>query len=135
MTAALELQMAIVSALRQSTALTALLGGAHIYDDVPDARRPPYVVIGPVETLDWSTSTEAGEEHFIDVAIWSLANGRKAVVSMAAEIRTTLSSLPRTLAGHVLVNLTHESTRSQAGSNDRHFRAVVTFRAVTEPLT
>ena len=85
MTAALELQTAIVAALRQSSALTGLLGGAHVYDDVPDSRRPPYVVIGPLETVDWSTSTEEGEEHFIEITAWSQANGRKQAVAVTAE--------------------------------------------------
>ena len=134
MTAAIELQSAIVSALRSSSALTSLLGGAFVYDDVPDSRRPPYVVIGPVETVDWSTATEEGEEHFIEIAAWSQSNGRKKAVAAAAEIRSALSALPGSLAGHALVNLTHETTRSEADPDDRHFKAVVSFRAVTEPL-
>ena len=135
MTAAIELQSAIVSALRSSSALTSLLGGAFVYDDVPDSRRPPYVVIGPVETVDWSTATEEGEEHFIEITAWSSANGRKAAVAMAGEIRAALSALPGNLPGHALVNFTRETTRSEADPDDRHFRAVSSFRAVTEPLT
>ena len=135
MTAAIELQSAIVSALRSSSALTSLLGGAFVYDDVPDSRRPPYVVIGPLETVDWSTSTEEGEEHFIEITAWSSANGRKSAVAMAGEIRAALSALPGNLPGHALVNFTHETTRSEADPDDRHFRAVSSFRAVTEPLT
>ncbi|MCB1385915.1 MAG: DUF3168 domain-containing protein [Nitratireductor sp.] len=134
MTAALELQTAIVAALRQSSALTGLLGGAHVYDDVPDSRRPPYVVIGPLETVDWSTSTEEGEEHFIEIAAWSQGNGRKQAVAAAAEIRSALSALPASLPGHVIVNFAHETTRSEADPDDRHFKAVASFRAVTEPL-
>ena len=70
MTAALELQSAIVAALRASSSLTGLLGGAFVYDDAPDTRRPPYVVLGPIETVDWSTATEDGEEHFIEITAW-----------------------------------------------------------------
>ena len=134
MTAALEMQSAIISALRDSSSLTGLLGGAFVYDDVPDSRRPPYVVLGPIETVDWSTATEDGEEHFIEITAWSQANGRKQAVAVTAEIRAVLSTLQSNLPGHALVNFTHETTRSEADPDDRHFRAVSSFRAVTEPL-
>ena len=134
MTAALELQSAIISALRASSSLTGLLGGAFVYDDVPDSRRPPYVVLGPIETVDWSTATEDGEEHFIEITAWSQANGRKQAVAVTAEIRAVLSTLQSNLPGHALVNFTHETTRSEADPDDRHFTAVSSFRAVTEPL-
>ena len=134
MTAALELQSAIISALRASSSLTGLPGGAFVYDDVPDSRRPPYVVLGPIETVDWSTATEDGEEHFIEITAWSQANGRKQAVAVTAEIRAVLSTLQSNLPGHALVNFTHETTRSEADPDDRHFTAVSSFRAVTEPL-
>ncbi|MCB1386556.1 MAG: DUF3168 domain-containing protein [Nitratireductor sp.] len=134
MSAALELQAAIVSALRQAPGLLTALGGPHIYDDVPDTRRPPYVQIGSVETLDWSTGTEEGEEHFVEIAAWSETNGRQAVALLAEAIRLALAALAGPLPGHALVNLSHEATRTEPVSGDRHFRAILSFRAVTEPL-
>ena len=42
--------------------LTALLGGARVYDGAPRNAAAPYVHLGEITARDWSTATEAGEE-------------------------------------------------------------------------
>lgn len=137
MTAALELQAAIVATLRQSSMIQALLGGMHVYDDVPDRQRPPYISIADVTSIDWSTGDLEGEEHFVEIAAWSRGEGRKLAVELAGAVKQVLclsaTQAGLALPGHVLVNLTHEETRSTPAGDDAHFSAVVLFRAITEP--
>ena len=58
--AAFALQQAIFSRLTGTPALTALLGGARIYDDVPERTEFPYLTFGQSAERDWSTVSEAG---------------------------------------------------------------------------
>ena len=136
MTASLEIQGRIYDALRQHNGLTFLLGGPEIHDDVPHSGQPPYIVFGEVESLDWSTSSEAGEEHFVSLEIWSGRNGRKQALEIAAEVRSALDALSETLpaliSGHYLINLATQSTITTRQEKNRFFRTVLTVRAVSE---
>jgi len=139
MTAALEVQTALFDTLRQHNPLIALLGGQYVFDDVPDGARLPYVVFGDVESLDWSTSTEKGEEHLFELEVWSERNGRSQALKIASEIRNALDvlaeMLPAALSEHQLINLSPESTLTTRRKDNRFFMALLTVRLVSEPLS
>ncbi len=132
---ALALQGAMFSSLLASSELIGMLGGQHIFDDVPKAQKFPYVVFGEAIHNDWSTSTEKGMEHAITLNVWSDQNGRKEALTLAQFIHDALHSLPKQLEGHALVNFTHEFTEVDKDQDSELFLAKVNFRAVTEPLT
>ena len=50
------LQRAMYETLTADAAVTAILGGPRIHDDVPRAAELPYVTIGQSSTRDWSDS-------------------------------------------------------------------------------
>ena len=77
MTAANELLQAVCARLAGDAALAAEIGDDGIHDRLI-ARRPfPYLVIGEIETRDYSTSTEKGEEHFFTIAVWAAGPPRR----------------------------------------------------------
>ena len=75
--AGLELQKAIYQKLRSDAALVALLGGAKVYDDVPQGTAFPYITFGRSLVRDWATGTEAGHETRRDTARLVAGSGQE----------------------------------------------------------
>lgn len=113
--------------------LTALLGGAFVFDDLPPKKKPPYIVFGDSTHNDWSTGSESGMEHFFALKVWSRQNGRKEVLQISDEIELVLTNVNSEIGSHHLVNFTHEITEVKRDEQTGYFTASVTFRAVTEP--
>lgn len=133
--AALALQSAVFAILSANTELNALTGGgARIYDDVPPATPYPYVSFGQTIERDWSTGSEDGREHTFTLHVWSRSPGRAQVHAIAAVIRASLHQAGLTISGHRLVNLRHELTDARREPDGETYRAIVRFRAVTEPI-
>ena len=132
MTAANELLQAVCARLAGDAALTAEIGDDGIHDRLI-ARRPfPYLVIGGIETRDYSTSTEAGEEHFFTIAVWTEASGGRAALAIAGRLRALLDDADLALASRTLVNLAHLSTRTRREAKAKQHVAELRFRSVTE---
>lgn len=134
MSAANALLAAIHVRLSSDAALFSLIGPDGICDRLLPRPVLPAIVIGEVETRDYSTSTGAGEEHRLVLEVWSDAAGRREAEELAERVRGLLQDAALTLAGHVLVSLTHERTRTRRQVNAKLFAAELRFRAVTEPL-
>ncbi|MEA2975335.1 MAG: hypothetical protein QOF19_855 [Alphaproteobacteria bacterium] len=132
-TAAVALRAAIHDALAADTPLTNLLGGAKIYDEVPRAVAFPYVTLGEARISDWSTASESGEEHQLTLHAWSRQGGHREAHMIAGALLQALDDAPLTLAEHRLVNLRFATADIRREADGRTYRAVVRFRAVTEP--
>ncbi len=129
------LQRALRDALIADADLTALLGGAAIYDDVPQATQFPYVSIGPVIVSDWSTATEAGLEHRLTLDVWSRAPGKREVLKLLDAMRGILDGAALGLSDTVLVNLRIEGYEARRDEDGLTYRGVLRLRAVTEPAS
>jgi len=131
---ALDLQAAIYGALTGHAGTIAALGGAKIYDDVPQASSFPYVTIGDIETRDWDTQTSVGHEHIVTLHIWSNHRGRKQVQTIIGEIDEVLDDRNLPLQNHQLVNL-HVIFWSALRDVEGHaYHGIVRLRAVTEKI-
>lgn len=132
---AIELQRAVFAALSADVALTALLGGAKVFDVPPDRPGFPYVCFGKLVTNDWSTSTERGAEHFLALHCWSRGKGRKEAMAIAEAIAMRLHDADLPLTGHHLVSL--RVTGSEFTYDDRFTatRGVVRLHALTETVS
>lgn len=128
-----ELQKAIYATLKTDSALIALLGGEHIYDEVPRGAAFPYITFGPSTTRDWSTGTETGAEHLITIRAWSKSGGEKEVHLLLDAIRAALHEASPTVADHRLVSLRHETSDALRGADGETYQGIARFRAVTEP--
>ena len=134
MSPGLSVQQAARTTLLGRSSLTSLLGGAHIFDEVPRGANPPFVVISGVETRDWSVVGEKAHEHFITIEVMTNARSRALAQNISAEIELGLDNAVLSLTDHKLVNLRHifsNVTRSISTSN---YGALLRFRAATEPL-
>lgn len=132
MTAANALLVSIHARLSADAALVALIGADGIRDRLLPRPALPCIVFGEVETRDYSTATEAGEEHRLMLEVWSEAQGRRQAEEVAGRLRALLHDAALPLAGHALVSLTHVRTRTGRQPKGRLFMAELQFRAVTE---
>ena len=132
--AGFELQKTIHAALTANAALTALLGGARVHDDVPPGAEFPYLTIGESVVRDWSTGSEPGDEHIVTLHVWSRAAGRKETHQIMGAVRTVLHEAALFVSGHRLVNLRHEFSDARRDPEGETYHGVVRFRGVTEVL-
>jgi hypothetical protein len=132
-TAAAALRAAIHNALVADASLTTLLGGTKVYDEVPSSASFPYVTLGEARVADFSTATEASEEHQVILNAWSRQGGHREAHVIAGALLQALDDAPLALAGHRLVNLRFALADVRREADGRTYRAAVRFRAVTEP--
>jgi Protein of unknown function (DUF3168) len=131
--AAAALRAAIHDALVADTALTSLLGGPKVYDQVPSAATFPYVTLGDARVIDWSTGTDNGEEHQLTLNAWSRQGGHREAHLIAGALLQALDDAALTLTDYHLVNLRFALADVQRQADGKTYRAAVRFRAVTEP--
>jgi hypothetical protein len=115
-------------------ALTALLGGARIYDEPPRGPSLPYVTLGEARVSDFSTGSEPGEEHQLTLLAWSRQGGHREAHLIAGVLLQALDDAPLALAGHRLVNLRFATADVRREADGRTYHALVRFRAMTEPM-
>ena len=92
------LQQALFAALSASSDLTALIG-SRIFDFVPPDSAFPYVILGDGSEADWSTATEDGSEHAIQVDVWSREPGHREAKQIGDVIRATLNNAALAVSG------------------------------------
>ncbi len=130
--AALALQQAMRDRLLLHAPLLAVLGGGHVFDEVPRGENEPYVVFSTIETRDWSVLDQKAHEHFVTLEVKTKSRGRKLAQDIVTEIETALDNAALTLAGHVLVNL--RVVFWTVSKTQENFGGLLRFRAATEPL-
>ena len=112
-------------------ALTALLGGGYVFDEVPRGVPPTYVEFTFLETRDWSTAEMMAHEHFVGLAVRSNSRSRKLAEEVSGAVQAAFESAPLVLDGHRLVNLRLVFWNvAKAGTL---FGASLRYRAATEP--
>jgi hypothetical protein len=134
MNAALALQQAMRAELTADATLLSLLGGAHIYDEVPRGEPPLFVAFNGIETRDWSTATDKAHEHFVVIEVMSNGKGRALAQSICNTIEALLDQAPLTLVDHRLINLRLVFWSVSRPRSSENFGATMRFRAATEPV-
>jgi len=132
MSAALALQMALVTALRADTPLIALLGGAAIHDGAPQGTAFPHVTLADLSSLDYSDSAGEREEHFATLLVFSRAGGRREALEILAAMTAVLDNAALAVTGHTLVSLVVERTEARRQPDGKTWRGLMRVRAVTE---
>lgn len=134
MSAALSLRAAIRARLVADASLLALLGGARVHDEPPRAALPPYVVFGDVESIDASGDETPAQEHALLLEVWSREGGLSETLKISARVVALLDGAALTLDGCRLASLAWVFTDAGRAADQNFRRAILKFRAVTEPL-
>ncbi|MCF3642634.1 DUF3168 domain-containing protein [Rhizobium sp. TRM95111] len=132
MSAASALQAAIFTRLSGDATLASLVGADGITDRLLAKPKLPLVVLRAIDSTDFSTASEPGEEHRVTIEVWSQAAGNREAQAIAARLGALLHDAALTLDGVHLVSLLHRSTAQRRDGKTRYHRAELLFRAVTE---
>jgi Protein of unknown function (DUF3168) len=127
-------QAAMRSALLNRASLMTLLGGAHVFDEVPRGANAPYVAFTAIETRDWSVADQKAHEHFVTLEVITNQRTRSAAQNIAQEIETTLDGASLVLIDHKLINLRAIFTNISRNGKTENFGAILRYRAATELL-
>lgn len=135
---AVPLQKAIYAALTAPGALP-VIGAAQVavYDRVPDAATPPYVVIGDDDVME----AGVGEYVAVNIHVWSRQVGRVEAKTIAAAVRLALSpsddgdtGLDASAWGVRVVSCFWQRTRLLDDPDGVSKHAIVMFRVATDPI-
>ncbi|QCI98337.1 DUF3168 domain-containing protein [Agrobacterium larrymoorei] len=133
MSAGNALLRAIHAQLSADTLLKGMIGPAGLIDRLMPRTVLPCVVTGELESRDYSTASEKGEEHLLTLEVWCDAGGRKKAQDIASRIMVLLDDAALVLDdGAVLVSLFYRSMRSRRETKAQQFVTEIRFRAVTE---
>jgi hypothetical protein len=119
--------------LNAADALTALLGGAKVYDEPPKSVAFPYVTLGEARVVSFAAGDEPAEEHQLTLHAWSRQGGHREAHLVAGAVMQALDDAELALDQHRLVNLRFALADVRREADGRTYHAVLRFRAVTEP--
>lgn len=131
MSPTLELQGAVVVALKAHAALSALVG-AKVYDPVPPAATAPYVSMGPADELQDDADCVPAADVTLQIDAWSIAPGFAEVNKIADAVRGALHRAELTLTTNALVEIAHRQTRRFLDADGKTAHAVIEFVATIE---
>lgn len=103
MSAALELQAALVAALGARDGIAGVVSG--IYDGPPARAAFPYILIGDALSFDWSTKTERGREHRVGLVVWDEAGRGARLQALVAAIEDAVEGLAGDLPNSRIVSV------------------------------
>ena len=133
MSAAIELQKAVVAALTRDNALVSSLGGAKVYDHAPPHVSFPYITLGRTSLFDWSTGTESGEEQILTLHVWSKGQGKKQALEIIERAGEALRPDALTLTGFHLVSFRQEYSEVRFDEDLSVYHGRLRFRGLMEP--
>lgn len=135
MSAAAELQKAVISQLAATAAVTAYLG-QRIYDNAPQGAVFPFLSLGPGQELDDSADCIDGSECFLQLDIWTQEGGSQLSAKMiCGAVRKALHGKDLALAaGFGLVSLEVQSIRFEPDPDEKIAHGIVTVRAIIDEV-
>jgi hypothetical protein len=104
MSAAAELQAALVAALAVAEGVAGVVSG--VFDGAPARAAFPYLVIGDGLTTDWSHKTGRGREHRLAITAWDEAGRAARLHGIVGAVEAAIEALPPTLPHHRIASAT-----------------------------
>lgn len=128
-----ETQKAIYEKLKADAALIAL--GTGVYDQVPGgAANYPYVVLGEGDVSSWDTKTSNGQDHGLDLHVWTRKEGFETCKKILDAIYKALHKQRLTIPGGNAVLLLYQFSRSSVDPDGTTRHGVAQYRILTEDL-
>jgi hypothetical protein len=131
--APIALAEAVFARLSGDAELSALVGG-RIHDRAPRNAVHPFVAFGTADVRPLDSDLAPASLHRFEIEAHSRYEGQAEAAAIAGRVVGLLHDASLTLDGHRLAQLRHIGTRTQSARGDRSYRAVMRFRALTEPL-
>ncbi len=128
----IALRIAIRNQLQADAALINRMGSSFVYDEAPPSAQKPFIAFSAVRSRDWSTSTDAGSEHFVSLEIWSTHHGVGECLDIAALVVDALVEAPLLMSGRKLVLLHQTALETVRRDRGRLVAARLTLRALVD---
>ncbi|MCF6118453.1 DUF3168 domain-containing protein [Mesorhizobium muleiense] len=129
---AAALQKALFQALDADGSLSAALGGAKLFDHVPENIPFPYVAFGRTSVYDWVTGRKKDAEQLFTLHFWSKSEARKEMLDVMDMVSARLQDAALALDEHHRVNLRLEFTEVRYDEDLSACHGLLRFLAVTE---
>ncbi|RWP41609.1 MAG: DUF3168 domain-containing protein [Mesorhizobium sp.] len=129
---AAALQKALFQALDADGSLSAALGGAKLFDHVPENIPFPYVTFGRTSVYDCVTGRENDAEQLFTLHFWSKSEARKEMLDVMDMVSARLQDAALALDEHHRVKLRLEFTEVRYDEDLSACHGLLRFRAVTE---
>lgn len=121
-----DLQKAIFDALDTAHA------SIEVFDDVPDQREPPYVIIGEMTEVPFDTDDSVGRECTMVIHSWSTYRGMKELKDMMDTNKAALHDVDLVVgAGKFILGLL-ESSQAMLDPDGLTRHGVQRFRFITQ---
>ena len=128
----LELQGAIVSKLKSTSAVTTLIA-QRVYDKPLASPTFPYVTVGDDQVLqDHAECLEGSVEINSNIHVWSRVPGKVEAKKIAGAIVTALNGAALSVNGYRLVSIQHTDTRHLDDPDGLTSHSVVSFRSLID---
>lgn len=128
----LEVQAAIVTALKAAGALPTVIG-QRVYDAAPANAVFPYITLGDCQVLPDKADCIDGAELILQVDVWSRATGYPETKTIAKAVLAKLDDQPISVAGQDIVVFEHQSTQYLRDPDGLTRHAAITFRSFAYP--
>ena len=127
----LELQKAVVAALKASAGVSALAGG-RVYDRVPEGAGFPHVSIGDVFANDFGAQGLEGTDAIMRIDVWSRAVGKVELRRLMAAIVAALHEIDLTPDAGTFVLGRWAGSRDMLDPDGITTHGIVEFRFLTD---
>lgn len=135
--ATVPLQTLLYDTLTNDSSLSAVVTG--VFDTVPDEQPTPFITIGDISSLDYSTHGIPGQEHTVTIHVWDEGESRLVSKQIAGIVIGALHDKDLTFTGspvhHRLLNIRWEFTDVFKDPDGRTWHGVVRFRVVTDQIS
>lgn len=130
----IALKSALRTLLTADTALTGLLGGPRVHDDVPRGQETPYIAFGDAIARDNGTVSDAGHVTEMVINIWSRQAGTREALIIADRAAQLIEDAAPVMTGHRMVNARVTATEVRRQPEKGLTRASLRLRLVTEVI-
>ncbi len=127
-----SLQKAFYERLTGDISLMTLVSG--VYDKVPESAAFPYIFIGDIATLDWSSKTTSGMECSASVMVFSREGGRQEATQIMEQVYLLLHDVDLTLEDHELVMIRFVSSAITQEQDGWTYRGTMRFKALIQRI-
>ena len=131
MTPHLELQRAIVAALKGDAVVTSLVSD-RVYDRVPQRTSFPHIALGQFQILPDDVECINAFEVYVDINVWSRTYGTVECRSICSAIYDVLHEIDLNLSGLAAVEMRLQDIKDFVEPDGETTRGVVTFRALID---
>lgn len=128
----LELQAALVAALKANGALPLVVGG-RVYDQAPTTPTFPYITLGDCQVLPDKAECIDGVEVYPQIDIWSRAVGYPETKTIASAVLAALDDQDLTVAGFNVVVFQVQSVNYLRDPDGLTRHAAITFHGILTP--